>query len=182
MPKSLSKVSKQISKKRGAKASALHEYSRDSRRLQRASLRDDKLIRMASTRAKQNQPYLQRVHHFQLLAQSADLSTIVFDVTSLQSAIQSFIHRDDEELASLKQARRAGRPPTVREQLLEQRTAAEEKEYEGGFYCPDMRDAATVGKLRAWDGEWVSCNAMKFVRVTKAGEVRDSVWPPKGMS
>lgn len=60
--------------------------------------------------------------------------------------------------------------------------AAEEKEFDGGFYCPDMLDAATVGKLRGWDGEWVSCNAMKFVRVTRAGETRESVWPPKGLS
>lgn len=181
MPKSLSKVSKQISKKRGTKASALHEYSRDSRRLQRASLRDDKLIRMASTRARQNQPYLQRVHHFQLLVQSPD-EISMFDASSFQSAILAYIHRDDEELAELKKSRRAGRPPATREQLLEQRVATEEKEFESGFYCPDMLDAATVDKLRGWDGEWVSCNAMKFVRVTKAGEVKESVWPPKGLS
>lgn len=106
----------------------------------------------------------------------------MFDASSLQSAILAYIHRDDEELAELKKSRRAGRPPATREQLLEQRVATEEKEFESGFYCPDMLDAATVDKLRGWDSEWVSCNAMKFVRVTKAGEVKESVWPPKGLS
>ncbi|KAK0660670.1 hypothetical protein DIS24_g3278 [Lasiodiplodia hormozganensis] len=182
MPKSLSKVSKQISKKRGTKSTALHEYSRDSRRLQRAGLRDEKLLRLATERGKQNQPHLQRVHHFQLIAQSPEAPD-TFDASSLQSAILAYVHRDDEELAELKAARRPGRPPATREQLLEQRIATETKEFElSGFYCPDMRDAATVDKLRGWDGEWVSCNAMKFVRVIKAGEVRDSVWPPKGLS
>lgn len=101
----------------------------------------------------------------------------------MQSAILAYVHRDDEELAELKAARRPGRPPATREQLLEQRIVTETKEFEvSGFYCPDMRDTATVDKLRGWDGEWVSCNAMKFVRVTKDGEVRDSVWPPKGLS
>ncbi|OMP85872.1 Translation machinery-associated protein 16 [Diplodia seriata] len=182
MPKSLSKVTKQISKKRGSKSSALHEFSRDSRRLQAAGLRDEKILRAASERNKQNQPTLQRVHHFQLLAQAPEAPE-TFDASSLQSAILAYLARTDDELAALKAARRPGRPPTAREQLLDQRVAVERKEFENsGFYCPDVRDAATVEKLRAWDGEWVGCNALKFVRVTKAGEVRDSVWPPNGMS
>ncbi|KAL1620419.1 translation machinery-associated protein 16 [Diplodia seriata] len=167
MPKSLSKVTKQISKKRGSKSSALHEFSRDSRRLQAAGLRDEKILRAASERNKQNQP----------------TPPETFDASSLQSAILAYLARTDDELAALKAARRPGRPPTAREQLLDQRVAVERKEFENsGFYCPDVRDAATVEKLRAWDGEWVGCNALKFVRVTKAGEVRDSVWPPNGMS
>ncbi|KAL1621984.1 translation machinery-associated protein 16 [Neofusicoccum ribis] len=184
MPKSLHKVTKQIAKKRGHKASAIHEFSRDSRRLQRAGLRDEKLIRLASSRNKANQPHLQRIHHFQLLAQSLDDddASTPFTESSFHAAIASFIHRDDDELASLQASRRPGRPPTPREELVKQRVAAEEKEFDGGFYCPDMLDAATVGKLRGWDGEWVSCNAMKFVRVMRAGETRESVWPPKGLS
>ncbi|OJD34719.1 translation machinery-associated protein [Diplodia corticola] len=181
MPKSLSKVTKQISKKRGSKSSALHEFSRDSRRLQAAGLRDEKILRSATQRSKQNQPTLQRVHHFQLLAQSPEAPE-TFDASSLQSAILAYLARADDELAALKAARRPGRPPAPREQLLEQRVAAERKEFDGGFYCPDLRDAATVERLRAWDGEWVGCNALKFARVTKAGEVRESVWPPNGLS
>lgn len=51
MPKGLSSVEKKITKKRG-KNSCLHENSRDSQRLRRATARADKLGRVASARAK----------------------------------------------------------------------------------------------------------------------------------
>jgi hypothetical protein len=55
MPKSLEKTRKKISKKKG-NINALHENSRDSQRLRRALMRDDKLIRVASARRKNDQP------------------------------------------------------------------------------------------------------------------------------
>ena len=54
--KSLSKVQKHIAKKKG-RNTVLHENSRDTHRLQRASARDDKLNRLAAVREKQNRPY-----------------------------------------------------------------------------------------------------------------------------
>ena len=55
MPKSLEKTRKRISKKKGD-ITALHENSRDSQRLRRALMRDDKLVRVASARRKNDQP------------------------------------------------------------------------------------------------------------------------------
>ena len=55
MPKSLEKTRKKIAKKKG-NITALHENSRDSQRLRRALMRDDKLIRVASARRKNDQP------------------------------------------------------------------------------------------------------------------------------
>jgi translation machinery-associated protein 16 len=55
MPKSLEKTRKKISKKKG-NITALHENSRDSQRLRRAQMRDDKLVRVASARRKNDQP------------------------------------------------------------------------------------------------------------------------------
>lgn len=52
----LSKVQKQIAKKKGPNA-ALHEGSRNTQRLQRASARDDKINRLSALRTKQNRPY-----------------------------------------------------------------------------------------------------------------------------
>jgi len=52
----LSKVQKQITKKKGKNA-ILHEGSRDTMRLQRAGARDDKINRLAAVREKQNRPY-----------------------------------------------------------------------------------------------------------------------------
>lgn len=52
----LSKVHKQITKKKG-KNPNLHEGSRDTRRLQSAAARDDKINRLSSLREKQNRHY-----------------------------------------------------------------------------------------------------------------------------
>lgn len=56
MPKTLEKTRKHIAKKRNGTIEALHQYSRDSRRLHRASLRDEKLGKLASSRNKKEQP------------------------------------------------------------------------------------------------------------------------------
>ena len=50
------KVQKHIQKRKG-KAPALHENSRDSKRLRRAAGRDDKLGRLATAKSRQSQPY-----------------------------------------------------------------------------------------------------------------------------
>jgi hypothetical protein len=52
----LGKVQKHIQKKKGRNA-ALHENSRDTKRLQSAAGRDDKLNRLAAVREKQNRPF-----------------------------------------------------------------------------------------------------------------------------
>ncbi|KAF2144640.1 uncharacterized protein K452DRAFT_349691 [Aplosporella prunicola CBS 121167] len=184
MPKSLSKVQKQIAKKRGSagKASAMHENSRDHHRLQAAGVRDEKIARIIASRSKQNQPYLLRIAHFRGAAEALPLPLAPIPISDTVSLIQSYVFRDDEELSQLKKSRRAGRPPSVRENMLRQRREAEEKEFESGFYVPDMQDEMTLARLRNWDGDWVGCNAMKFVRISKAGEKKESIWPPKGMS
>jgi hypothetical protein len=56
MPKSLEKTRKKIAKKKKGNITALHENSRDSQRLRRANMRDDKLVRVASARRKNDQP------------------------------------------------------------------------------------------------------------------------------
>jgi len=45
----------------------------------------------------------------------------------------SFVHQYDEEFNALKKERRAGRPPSTREDLLKIKIATDEKEYETGF-------------------------------------------------
>jgi translation machinery-associated protein 16 len=56
----LSKVTKQITKKKG-KNPNLHEGSRDTQRLQAAAARDDKLNRLTTLREKQNRHYCTRI-------------------------------------------------------------------------------------------------------------------------
>jgi hypothetical protein len=56
MPSTLQKTRKQISKKRNGVMNALHEKSRDSLRLHKASVRDQRLDRLAAARSKNEQP------------------------------------------------------------------------------------------------------------------------------
>lgn len=55
-PKSLNKVHKQM-KKKGAKTNALHENSRDAKKLRRAGAREAKLARLVTATVKANQTY-----------------------------------------------------------------------------------------------------------------------------
>jgi translation machinery-associated protein 16 len=57
MARALSKVQKQISKKRGGKPTALHENSRDAKRLRRAGAREEKLARLMDAAVRANQTY-----------------------------------------------------------------------------------------------------------------------------
>lgn len=62
MARSLQKVQKQITKKRGGKPTALHENSRDARRLRAAGAREDKLTRIMSAAQKSQQHYGKLLH------------------------------------------------------------------------------------------------------------------------
>lgn len=92
------------------------------------------------------------------------------------------MNRDGEELASLSSERRPGRPSSNREDLLKQRIVAEEREYDAGFWIPDMTDAPNVKLLSDWNGEWTSLNILKYVRLSKDGVKHSSSFPPKGQS
>lgn len=72
MPKTLEKTRKQIARKRNGVMDALHQNSRDSKRLHRAQVRDSKLARMATARRKNETPlrellssFLYNIHHQQ---------------------------------------------------------------------------------------------------------------------
>lgn len=54
--KALHKVQKHIVKKKGRNAS-IHEHSRDSKRLQRASGREDRIAKVVNARQKVNRPH-----------------------------------------------------------------------------------------------------------------------------
>ncbi|KAF2197673.1 hypothetical protein GQ43DRAFT_466241 [Delitschia confertaspora ATCC 74209] len=174
----LFKVQKHIAKKKGKNAT-LHENSRDTHRLQSAGLRDDKINRVAALREKQNRPYLLRIQYFQTAAKE---HASIFSIPEIQVLIEQYIHRDDEELATLKAERRSGRPPSTREVLLKQRQTTEVGEYTSGYWVPDLEKAENLERLKEWDGSWGSLHRLKFVRILKDGVRRESSFPPKGMS
>ena len=85
MPKSLEKTRKKIAKKK-RNINALHENSRDSQRLRRALMRDDKLVRVASARRKNDQPLSEPVHSY---LDSEDWYIAVERAAYFQEAIRS---------------------------------------------------------------------------------------------
>lgn len=100
--------------------------------------------------------------------------------SDIHKGIQQYLAREDETLAALKAERRPGRPASSKQTLLEQQQASEQKEYEHGFWMPDMRNEVTLKKMKEWKGEWVGLSQLTFVRVEKSGEVKESAFPPKG--
>lgn len=100
----------------------------------------------------------------------------------MHEAINSYLDRENDTLEELKAERRPGRPPTTKQTLLEQQRATEQKEYEHGFWMPDMQNLTNLEKLKQWKGEWVGLGQLKFVRVHKSGTVKESAFPPGGSS
>jgi len=85
-------------------------------------------------------------------------------------------------MAEIKAERRLGRPPSTQEIALQNQIEKDKHEYASGFWIPDMQDVKNLERLREWGGEWVGLNVLKFVRVGKNGEVKESSFPPKGQS
>lgn len=85
-------------------------------------------------------------------------------------------------MATLKAERRPGRPSSNREDLLKQKIATEDREFDTGFWIPDMHDVANRKQLQIWNGEWSALNTLRFVRVTRTGEIKESSFPPSKFS
>lgn len=66
MPSSLQKTRKQIAKKRNGEVNTLHAKSRDSLRLHKASVRDQRLEKLAAAREKREQPICTSICRFAL--------------------------------------------------------------------------------------------------------------------
>ncbi|KAF2433724.1 hypothetical protein EJ08DRAFT_731302 [Tothia fuscella] len=176
--KALHKVQKHIIKKKGKNAS-IHEHSRDSKRLQRASGREDKIAKVISARQKVNRPHLHRVAFLQTA--TAD-RTEPLQLPEIQDLIGLYIHRLESKLDDLNAERRPGRPASTGEVTLKQQRDRDVQEYDAGFWIPDLQDVKVLETLKGWGGEWVSLNTMKFVRIAKDGTRLESSFPPKGQS
>lgn len=97
-------------------------------------------------------------------------------------SVSRWIHRNDAELEELRAERRKGRPPSKREELLQERIQAEEREFRSGFYMPDVTDEDSRRQLQEWNGEWSSLSTIKFIRYCENGHRQPSSFPPRGVS
>ncbi|KAL7619593.1 translation machinery-associated protein 16 [Parahypoxylon ruwenzoriense] len=138
MPKTLERTRKAIAKKKGP-IDSLHQYSRDSKRLHRAQVRDEKLEKIAASRKKNDKPYrtslvarfLERATFFQEALRQNGGQPLGMDV--IQELIKTFVQQHDEELSEVKKTRRPGRPASAREDLLKVKIDKLQKEYQNGF-------------------------------------------------
>lgn len=85
MPKTLEKTRKQIAKKRNGTIDALHQFSRDSKRLHKAQVRDERLEKLAAARRKQDQPLIERATFFQKASKENDNQPL--DMPKIQATI-----------------------------------------------------------------------------------------------
>ncbi|EFQ31697.1 hypothetical protein CGRA01v4_04705 [Colletotrichum graminicola] len=180
MPSTLQKARKHIAKKRNGHDLALHEYSRDSKRLHKASIRDQKLEKLHASRNKKEQPLLDRARYFQKAVQENKSEPL--ELAAIQKLIHKFVHQYDEEYAEVKKTRRPGRPASPKEDLLKQKIANLEEEYRIGFYLPDLLDASNTLVLDRWEGSWSYLTSVAWVKITSDGNIKKSSFPPTGSS
>ncbi|KAL0939574.1 uncharacterized protein CTRU02_206184 [Colletotrichum truncatum] len=180
MPTTLQKARKHIAKKRNGHVEALHEFSRDSKRLHKASVRDQKLEKLAAARGKKEQPMIDRASYFQKAVQ--EKGSVPLELATIQELIHKFVHQYDEEYAEVKKTRRPGRPASAKEDLLKMKIATLEEEYKIGFFLPDLTNESNVNLLDRWEGSWSFLPSVAWVRITSDGNIKKSSFPPKGSS
>lgn len=156
---------------------SLHVHSRDSKRLHRAQVRDERLEKIAGSRKKKDQPLLGRVAFFQHAIHMNGSQPLELD--AINSKIQEFVHQYDEEYEELKKTRRPGRGPSAKEDLLKVTISTLEKEYQSGFFLPDLTKEDNVALLDRWEKSWSFLSNMSWVRVSPSGSVQPSSFPPK---
>ncbi|KAI1413481.1 translation machinery-associated protein 16 [Hypoxylon sp. FL1857] len=177
MPKSFDKTRKAIAKKKGA-IDSLHQYSRDSKRLHRAQVRDEKLEKIAASRKKNDRPYIERATFFQEALRQNGEQPLQMDV--IQELIKTFVHQHDEELNEVKKSRRPGRPASAKEDLLKVKIDKLQKEYQNGFLLPALDTDENAKLFVRWEGSWSYLTTLKWVRISSAGQVQPSSFPPRG--
>ncbi|RYC57319.1 hypothetical protein CHU98_g8887 [Xylaria longipes] len=161
MPKTLERARKAIAKKKGP-IDSLHQYSRDSKRLHRAQVRDEKLEKIAAARRKKDQPYIERTAFFQEALKQNNGEPLSTDV--IQELINTYVHQYDEELDEVKKARRPGQPAKAKEDLLKVKIAHLQKEYQNGFLLPVLDTQENAVLVQKWEGSWSYLTTFKWAR------------------
>ncbi|KAI1081011.1 translation machinery-associated protein 16 [Whalleya microplaca] len=177
MPKTVERTRKAIAKKKGPLAS-LHQYSRDSKRLHRAQVRDEKLEKIAASRKRSDQPYIERATFFQEALRQNEKQPLQMNM--IQDLIKTFVHQYDEELNEMKKTRRPGRPASAKEDLLKVKIDSLQKEHQNGFLVPVLDTAENTVLLDRWEGSWSYLTTLKWSRISSAGKVQPSSFPPRG--
>jgi translation machinery-associated protein 16 len=107
------------------------------------------------------------------------------------------VHQYDEEYEEVKKTRRPGRPASAREDLLKLKISTLEKEHRDGFCkpsqscspvwptnhldLPDLTSETNVQLLARFEGSWTFLTTLAWVKLSAAGDVKPSSFPPQGL-
>ncbi|KAK0713013.1 translation machinery-associated protein 16 [Lasiosphaeria miniovina] len=177
MPNTLEKTRKKILRKRGGVLDGLHQNSRDSQRLHTAQGRDERLEAIARSRRRRDKPIIARVTYFQEAVRQNDNKPLTLE--AIQAKISEFVHQFDQEYETMKKARRAGRAPGPKEDMLKLRIATLQKEYQNGYYLPDLTNENNLQVLDRWDKSWTYLANLAWVKITTTGIVKPTLFPPQ---
>lgn len=185
MPKALStsKVTKAIARKTGKhgpkRTAPLHGSSRDAARLSRAAARDARVATTQAAAQKGREALLARVAHFHAVAVAALAAGDdgAWSGERLAGLVDAFVGRAGHALEVMAKTRRAGRAPAAEELRIRGVAEREGREFDAGFWCPDVRDPEVRSVLREWKGEWGGLGTVAFVRVRRDGAVKEDRWP-----
>lgn len=171
MAKSLLKtVSKQ------AKKQNLHPRGRKTKQLARAAIREDRVATKKFHHALAKSYELQFLQFLQenvanTLDEELDDHTVeppTYSVADVQDLLETWISRNDDELESLKEERRPGRPKPKKLEQLEDVKEKEVHQFETGWKVPDLRHRQTLMYMKSWTGDHGSLTAMKHIIIKKS--------------
>lgn len=170
MPKSVLKVKQKLQKKK----TLLHPKGRKAQLLARASLRDERVNKKKLIHSMRKSEENLIVDFFQEFINSpSEIEKECYELDDIKDLIATFINRDNAELETSRSERRANRPASKRQELLENRLQQETHLFETGWKVPDLRSTVNVSKLRAWKGGHGGLTAIKFILVKKEGAPED---------
>lgn len=146
----------------------LHPYARKFKQVNRASLREDKLVQKKTERMNARSDHSTRVMFFAEIAKKSP-EKLSWTVEEIKDITEDYLSRDDDELAALKKARRPGRPASSKQDMLQMRTDKERHEYKTGYLVPHLGDEETVRALKMYKGTGNMSNAV-FIRIRPDSE------------
>lgn len=167
--KSLSKLQKQNGGK--GKKVTLHPNGRKFQRLNRATLREEKVANKKRAHNEKRSNELARVKFIQnIINMDMFKEDKTFDLEKIVVFVEQFINRDDDELNELIAKRRSNRPPSNKQLTLQNKKNFELEEFHKGFLVPDLTDEQNVIFLRNWNNTFGALSTFKMIRVNSKGQ------------
>lgn len=164
--KSLSKVNKKLSKQ---SAGALHVKGRKFKQLNRATEREIRLKAKKLQYAEQkNHELLFYLYIQETISEEKDKTSFTHD--EMRQLVDTYIRRNDEEIARMDAERRPGRPMTNKHQIQVEKRKHDQHIFETGFKIPDLTDVLTTERVKTWNGTSGATSAWKFTLIAKKPE------------